>query len=84
MDKKQDPHTCRLHETPDGKTHRLKVKGWKRYFMKMETKKEEAGIAILYQTTWIDLEGIMLSEIIQRKTNTVSFHLCVESKKLNK
>ena len=30
---------------------------------------------------WMDLEGIMLSEISQRKTNTV-FHLHVESKKL--
>lgn len=28
----------------------------------------------------MDLEGIMLSEISQRKTNTVSPHLSVESK----
>ena len=34
--------------------------------------------------TWMDLEGIMLSEISQRKTNTVRFHLYVESKKQNK
>ena len=32
---------------------------------------------------WMDLEGIMLSEISQRKTNTVRFHLYVESKKQN-
>ena len=31
--------------------------------------------------TWMDLEGIMLSEVRQRKTNTVCFHLHVESKK---
>ena len=31
-----------------------------------------------------ELEGIMLSEIRQRKTNTVCYHLCVESKKYNK
>ena len=32
----------------------------------------------------MDLEGIMLSEISQRKTNTVWYHLYVESKKYNK
>ena len=32
----------------------------------------------------MDLQGIMLSEINQRKTNTVLFHLYVESKKQNK
>ena len=31
----------------------------------------------------MDLEGIMLSEVNQRKTNTICFHLYVESKKLN-
>ena len=30
--------------------------------------------------TWIDLEGIMLSEIRQRKTNTIWFHLYMKSK----
>ena len=34
-----------------------------------------------FATTWIDLEGIMLSEISQRKTNAVCYHLHVESKK---
>ena len=29
----------------------------------------------------MDLVGIMLSEISQRKTNTVSYHLYMESKK---
>ena len=37
-----------------------------------------------FVTTWMDLEGIMLSEISQTKTNTVWFHLYVESKKQNK
>ena len=32
----------------------------------------------------MDLEGLMLSEISQRKTNTVWYHLYVESKKYNK
>ena len=30
---------------------------------------------------WMDLEGVMLSEISQRKTNTVCSHLYAESKK---
>ena len=34
-----------------------------------------------FVTTWMNLEGIMLSEISQRKTNTVYYNLCVESKK---
>ena len=33
---------------------------------------------------WVGLEGILLSEIRQRKTNTVWFHLYVESKQTNK
>ena len=28
-----------------------------------------------FATTWMDLEGIMYSEIIQRKTNTAHYHL---------
>ena len=37
-----------------------------------------------FAATWMDLEGIMLSEISQRKTNAVGCHLYVESKKYNK
>ena len=33
-----------------------------------------------FATTWMDLEGSTLSEISQRKINTVHFHLHVESK----
>ena len=29
-----------------------------------------------FVTTWMDLEGIMLSEVIQRKTNTVFLLIC--------
>ena len=35
---------------------------------------------LLFMTTWIDLEGIMLSKFRQRKINTICFHFC-ESKK---
>ena len=35
-------------------------------------------------TTWMDLEGIMLSEVSQTKTNAVWYHLYVKSKKQNK
>ena len=34
-----------------------------------------------FVTTWMDLEGIILSEISQRKTNTIHYHFYVESKK---
>ena len=34
--------------------------------------------------TRMDLEGITLSEIRQRKTNTLLYHLYVKSKKYNK
>ena len=38
---KQDPYICCLQEThlKTGDTYRLKVKGWKRYSMQIETKK---------------------------------------------
>ena len=34
-----------------------------------------------FSQTWVDLKGIMLSEVNQRKANTVCFHLCVEFEK---
>ena len=37
-----------------------------------------------FVATQMDLEGIMLSALSQRKTNTVCYHLYMESKKYNK
>ena len=37
-----------------------------------------------FVTTWMDQEGILLSEISQTKQNTIWFHLYVESKTQNK
>ena len=37
-----------------------------------------------FAATWMEWEGIMLSEIRQKKTNTVWYHFYVESKKHNK
>ena len=37
-----------------------------------------------FAAMWMELETIMLSEVRQRKTNTVCYHLYVESKILNK
>ena len=34
-----------------------------------------------FAATWMDLENIILSEISQRKTNTIPYHLYVEPKK---
>ena len=34
-----------------------------------------------FAATWMDLKGVMPSEISQRKTNTVCYHLHVKSKK---
>ena len=43
----------------------------------LATRKKEI---LPFAITWMDLKGIILSEIYQRKTNTVCFHLYVESK----
>ena len=37
-----------------------------------------------FTKTWIDLEDLILTQISQRKTNTVWVHSCVESNKQNK
>ena len=62
------------------------IKMWCIYYIplyKMEcdpaVKKREA---LSFAITWMDLEGIMLSEVCQ--TNTMVFHSYVESKKQNK
>ena len=39
---------------------------------------------LLFATTWVELESIMLSEISQRKTSTIWFHSYVELEKQNK
>ena len=49
---------------------------WIEYYLAI--KKNEI---LPFATTWMDLEGIMLSEIYQTKTNTVWYHLYVEPKK---
>ena len=38
------------------------------------------SIILPYAITWIQLENIMLSEISQRKANTIQYNLYVESK----
>lgn len=39
---------------------------------------------MLFSTIWMDLEGIILSETSQTKTNTVRYHLYVESQQYDK
>ena len=36
-----------------------------------------------FGATWVDLEGITLSEMSQTKTNSVQYHLYMESKIYN-
>ena len=43
-----------------------------------------SAIKSSYAATWMELQGIMLSEISQIKTNTMWFHLYTESKRQNK
>ena len=45
------------------------------------TKKNET---LPFTATWMELAGIMLNEISQKKTNTIWYHLYVECKKHNK
>ena len=35
-----------------------------------------------FAATWMDLDIIILSEVSQRKTNTICYHLYVDSKKM--
>ena len=56
----------------------------KKHLLELEIKREillshKKNEILPFATTWMDLEGIMLSEISQRKTNTVHFHSHVES-----
>ena len=36
---------------------------------------------LTFATIWVDLESITLSELSERKTNTMCYHLLVEPKK---
>ena len=68
------------------KQHKLSIDGW----MDKENTHTQRHRGILFShkkngilpfmITWMDLEDIMLSEINQIKTNTVCYHLYVESK----
>ena len=57
----------------------IKKKLWYMYTMEyyLAIKKNEI---LPFATVWMDLEDLMLSEVSQRKTNTIWYHLYVESK----
>ena len=57
-----------------------KVKKWYIYTMEYYAAIKENEL-MPFAATWVHLENITLSEISQRKTNTVLYHLYVESKK---
>ena len=48
-------------------------KTWFTYIMEYYSARKRNEIWT-FATIWMDLEGIMLSEISQRKTNTIGFH----------
>ena len=52
-----------------------------RYIYTMDYSVIKENKILPFATMWMDLESIMLSEISQRKTNTVCYHLHVKSKK---
>ena len=47
------------------------------YYIKYYIKENEI---MSFTATWMNLEIIILSEVIQKKTNTIWYHLHVESK----
>ena len=51
-----------------------------KYFHMMDTQPLKKDEILPFITTGMDMEGIMISEVNQRKTNAVCFHLHVESK----
>ena len=51
-----------------------------KYFNMMDNQPLKKNEILPFTTTGMDLEGIMISQVSQRKTNTVCFHLHVESK----
>ena len=55
------------------------------YVCTRNTIKPKENEILPFATAWMILEGVMLSEKVrQRKTNTISSHLYMESKKTNK
>ena len=61
---------AKLWRQPKGPLIDEWIKMWYIYTMKYYSavKKNEV---LPFATTWLDLEGIMLSEVSQRKTNTI-------------
>ena len=61
---------AKLWRQPKGPQIDEWIKMWYIYTMKYYSaiKKNEV---LPFATTWLDLEGIMLSEVSQRKTNTI-------------
>ena len=56
------------------------IKMWNTYTIEYYSVIQEND-TLPFPTTWVDLEGIMLKEVWQRKENTLRSHLYVKSKK---
>ena len=62
------------------------MNGWKRWYVYtmeyyLAIKKNEI---LPFATTWMELEGIRLSEISQRKTNIIGLHSYEDFKRQNR
>ena len=75
-------HYSIIHNSQDRETTQWMQKMWYLYVYNgilSAIKKKEI---LLFLTKWVNLKDIMLSEISQRKVNTVWSHLFVKSKKV--
>ena len=74
-------HSSIIYNSQDRKQPECSsIEEWRFYiYIYLEYSAIKKKEILLFVKTWMDLEGIMLSEISQTKTNTVWFRLYVES-----
>ena len=83
--RKYDPHKCCLQETHLNMKdiHRLKVKGWKKYSIQMDVKKERLGANTCIRQKRLQNKGItrdkghyiMLKGVVQQENITLQMYM---------
>ena len=73
---------AKIQKQPNCLTVHEQIKRWYLYTMEYYSA-TKANEILQFAMIWMHLEGIMLSEICQRKINSIVFHLHVNSKKQN-